>query len=77
MGCHFQPKLSNPQESLKVTWHWIAASSSREVYRMDDNQESLDSQHPDYRGRVTFLAKELQEGWAKIKVNTASEAFRS
>lgn len=68
MGCRFQPKLSNPLDYLKVTWHWIAATSSREVYRKDNSPESLASQHPDYQGRVTFFTEELQEGWAKIKV---------
>lgn len=76
MGCRFQPKLSDPLDSLKVTWHWIAATSAREVYRMDDGVEHLASQDPDYRGRVTLLTEELNEGWAKLKVNTASEMFR-
>lgn len=72
MGCRFQPKLSNPLEYLKVTWHWITATSSREVYRKDNSPESLASQHPDYQGRVTFFTEELQEGWAKIKVRKLS-----
>lgn len=75
MGCRFQPKLSNPLEYLKVTWHWIGAASSREVYQKDNSPESLASQHPDYEGRVTFFTEELQEGWAKIKVHAPSEAF--
>uniref|UniRef100_A0A3Q4BZR1 Ig-like domain-containing protein n=1 Tax=Mola mola TaxID=94237 RepID=A0A3Q4BZR1_MOLML len=69
MGCRFQPKLSNPQDPLKVTWHWISGTSSREVYRMDDRMEVSASQDPAYRGRVTLLTEELKDGWAKLKVS--------
>lgn len=75
MGCRFQPKLSNPQDLLKVTWHWMSSTSSREVYRMDDRMEVSASQDPAYRGRVTLLTEELKDGWAKLKVNTVSEMF--
>lgn len=75
MGCRFQPKLSDPVDDLKVTWHWIAATSTREVFRMEDMKDHLESQDPDYRGRVTLLNEELNEGWAKLKVNTASGLF--
>lgn len=76
MGCRFQPALSKSGEYLKVTWHWITASSSREVYWVDGGVERLASQHPDYRGRVALLREGLEEGWARIKVNAASEIFR-
>lgn len=80
MGCRFQPKLANPQDNLQVTWHWIAAaqdagSPSREVYRIENGVEQFTSQDQDYQGRVTLLTEELKEGWAKLKVNTASEKF--
>lgn len=70
MGCMFQPKLYNYEDSLKVAWHWISATSTREVYQMDDGVEHLKSQDPGYLGRVTLLTEELKEGWAKLKVNT-------
>nr|XP_046231802.1 coxsackievirus and adenovirus receptor homolog [Scatophagus argus] len=69
MGCRFKPELLNPQDHLKVTWHWIASSSEREVHQMDNNVEHLVSQHPDYRGRVRLLADELKNGWAKLQIS--------
>ncbi len=76
MGCRFQPILSNPKESLKVTWHWITSNVNREVYSMYNSVEQLESQHPDYQGRVTLLTDALKEGWAKLQVSTANEMLR-
>ncbi|KAM9338166.1 uncharacterized protein ABDE67_017725 [Symphorus nematophorus] len=69
MGCRFQPKLSNPDDHLTVTWHWISSTLLREVYRIDNGVEHLESQHPDYQGRVRLLTEELEEGWAKLQVS--------
>ncbi|XP_054468529.1 programmed cell death 1 ligand 1-like [Anoplopoma fimbria] len=69
MGCRFQPKLSNLNADLKVTWHWISSTSFREVYRMDNWKEHLASRDPDYRGRVKLLTEELHEGRAKLQVS--------
>lgn len=81
MGCRFQPKVVNPQDNLQVIWYWIPASQGagrpREVSRIEKGVEKVTSQSQDYRGRVTFLTEELKEGWAKVKVSTASEMFLS
>lgn len=77
MGCRFQPKKSSPGDALKVTWHWVTQGSFREVYRIDNGVEQLANQSPDYRGRASLLTEELEEGWAKLQVNTASKMFRS
>lgn len=74
MGCRFQPKLSNPQAHLKVTWHWIMGPSIREVYWIDNGKEHLASEV--YSGRVRLLTEELKDGWAKLQVNTSCEIFR-
>lgn len=76
MGCRFQPKLSNSNADLKVTWHWIHTNLVRDVYRMDNWKENLASRDPDYQGRVRLLTEELQKGWAKLQVNTGSDVFR-
>lgn len=76
MGCRFQPKLSNPDADLKVTWHWIVPGSDREAYWMENGKEYLASQHPNYRGRVRLLTEELKDGWAKLQVSTGSETSR-
>ncbi|XP_051268928.1 butyrophilin subfamily 1 member A1 isoform X1 [Dicentrarchus labrax] len=68
MGCKFQPKLSDPSDYLKVTWHWTGSNSIRDVYRMDNRSEDA-FQHPDYRGRVRLLTEELTEGWAKLQIS--------
>lgn len=73
MGCRFRPKLSTPNADLKVTWHWIGSPSVRDVYRMDNMKENLATQDPDYRGRVTLLSGELQEGRTKLQVSTGSD----
>ena len=77
MGCRFQPKLSNPKDDLKVTWHWITSTLTREVYRMDSKGEPLASQHPDFKDRVKLLTEELEEGWAKLQVSNSSKMLRS
>ncbi|KAM8827815.1 uncharacterized protein AB9W97_004086 isoform 1-T3 [Spinachia spinachia] len=69
MGCKFQPKPSNRNADLKVTWHWIGSSSVREVYRMENWEELSASRDADYRGRVTLLPEELDEGVAKLQVS--------
>lgn len=73
MGCRFQPKPSNPDAELKVTWHRIAGSSVQEVYQWDKRVGNSASQ--EYLGRVKLLTEELQEGWAKLQVVTGSDAF--
>ncbi|KAL6097015.1 cd274 [Pungitius sinensis] len=69
MGCKFQPKPSNRNAELKVTWHWIGSSSAREVYHLENWVEVGVSQHPDYRGRVKLLTEELEKGEAKLQVS--------
>lgn len=69
MGCRFQPKLSNPDANLKVTWHRIIPNFDREVYWLENGKEKLVSQHPDYRGRVQLLTQELKDGWAKLEIS--------
>ncbi|XP_034048023.1 programmed cell death 1 ligand 1 isoform X2 [Thalassophryne amazonica] len=69
MGCRFKPIPSNPYSGLKVTWHWITSTVTREVYQLDNGVENLASQYPDYRGRVKLLSKLLKEGWAKLQVS--------
>lgn len=66
MGCKFYPKPSHPQNDLKVTWHWTAASPYQEVIRIDKAVEHSTSQK--YQSRVKFLTDELKDGWAKIQV---------
>ncbi|GAA6231911.1 uncharacterized protein LOC108879218 [Lates japonicus] len=67
MGCRFQPKLTNPQADLKVTWNWLSSTSSREVYQMNNGKEH--SASPEYQGRVRLFIEELNEGWAKLQVS--------
>ncbi|GLD55223.1 uncharacterized protein AKAME5_000774600 [Lates japonicus] len=67
MGCRFQPKLTNPQADLKVTWNWLSSTSSREVYQMNNGKEH--SASPEYQGRVRLFTEELNEGWAKLQVS--------
>lgn len=69
-GCSFEPRLSHPRQDLEVKWHWIDHTSNREVYWMKNHVEQTETQHPDYRGRVTLLKEELKQGWVKLKVNT-------
>ncbi|XP_076613405.1 butyrophilin subfamily 2 member A2-like isoform X2 [Chaetodon auriga] len=72
MGCRFQPKPSNPDDHLKVRWHWITSTlfrEFREVYRMDNGVEQLATQSPDYQGRARLLTEELEEGWAKLQIS--------
>lgn len=64
LGCKFQPGLSASDSNLKVSWHWISSTSSREVYRLDNGVY----QDPDYLGRATLLREELENNWAKLKV---------
>lgn len=66
MGCRFQPGLSS--SDLKVTWHWISSSSTREAFQLDNGVEQLASQDPVYRGRAVLLREQLEDGWAKLKV---------
>lgn len=73
MGCRFQPKPSNPDTDLKVTWHWITSASALEVYQMNKGQEHSISQ--EFQGRVKLLMEELKEGWAKLQVITGSDVF--
>lgn len=68
MGCGFQPGLTVSASDLKVMWHWISTTSSREVYQLDKGLEQLASQDPIYRGRVALLREELENSWAKLKV---------
>lgn len=68
MGCRFQPGLSVSASDLKVTWHWISSTSSREVYRLDKGLEQSATQDPIYRGRVALLRDEMENSWAKLKV---------
>ncbi|XP_034457955.1 CD276 antigen-like isoform X2 [Hippoglossus hippoglossus] len=67
MGCRFQPKLSNPDPELRVTWHWIKSGDAREVYRMNNGVEK--SATPEYQGRVKLLTEQLRNGWAKLKLS--------
>ncbi|KAK2888389.1 hypothetical protein Q8A73_019837 [Channa argus] len=67
MGCKFQPKPSNPQAQLKVTWHWLNSTIVREVYQLNNGLEHPASQ--EYKGRVRLLTEELKEGWAKLQVS--------
>ncbi|KAM9840994.1 programmed cell death 1 ligand 1-like [Aulostomus maculatus] len=69
MGCRFQPVLSTPDPSFSITWHWVTPSLVREVYRMDNLEERLGSQHPDFKGRVRTLTEELKGGWARLQVS--------
>ncbi|KAI3362398.1 hypothetical protein L3Q82_012696 [Scortum barcoo] len=69
MGCRFQPKLSSPNASLKVTWHRIISGADQEVYRMDNELELLASQDPNYRGRARLLHDELKDGWARLQLS--------
>lgn len=75
MGCRFQPKPSNPDAELKVTWHWIAGSSIREVHQWDNRVGNSASE--EYLGRVKLLTEELEEGWAKLQVVIGSDVFLS
>ncbi|XP_070781071.1 uncharacterized protein [Enoplosus armatus] len=68
MGCRFQPKLLNPHDDLKVTWHRINPSP-RKVYRIDNGTEDLAFQDLDYRGRVGLRTMELKDSWAKLQVS--------
>lgn len=76
LGCRFEPKPVNSPTELKVTWHWIASETSREVYQRDKGKDILESQHADYQGRAKLLTEELDKGLAKLQVNTESEACR-
>ncbi|KAM3599266.1 uncharacterized protein V6R79_002818 [Siganus canaliculatus] len=68
MGCKFRPKPSNPNDPLRVTWHWISGTA-REVYQMDNGVESLSTQDPDYRGRVKLLTEGLKDGLVRLQVS--------
>lgn len=68
LGCRFKPGLSASDSNLKVTWHWISSTSSREVYRLDNGVEQPAYQDPVYLGRATLLREELENNWAKLKV---------
>lgn len=67
MGCRFRPELSSPRAYLKVTWHQMS-SPARQVYWMENWEERQESQ--EYRGRVKLIKEELQDGMAKLQVNT-------
>lgn len=66
MGCRFRAGL--PASDLKVTWHWISPSSTREAYRLDNGAEHPATQDPVYRGRAALLREQLEDGWARLKV---------
>lgn len=66
MGCRFQPGRAS--SDLKVTWHWISSTSTREAYRLDNGVEQSATQDPVYRGRAALLREELEDGWARLKV---------
>lgn len=75
MGCRFQPKPSNPDSELQVTWHLLTANPVREVYQYQWDNRVEPSKSQEYLGRVKLLTKELQEGWAKLQVIFGSEVF--
>lgn len=76
MGCSFRPKPSTPLADLKMTWLRFPPDSGSLVYRMDKGKELLDSQDPDYKGRVKLLTEELENGLAKIQVSRCRDMFR-
>ncbi|XP_026153861.1 programmed cell death 1 ligand 1-like [Mastacembelus armatus] len=67
MGCRFKPKPEDPQAQMRVTWHWITPTFTREVYQLDNGVEHVPS--PEDHGRVKLLSDELKEGWAKLQVS--------
>ncbi|XP_035632651.1 programmed cell death 1 ligand 1-like isoform X2 [Oncorhynchus keta] len=67
MGCRFQPGGQGPD--LSVIWHRIWPPPVVEVYRLENRQEDLTSQNPQYRGRVRLVTEEITNGWAKIEVS--------
>lgn len=70
MGCSFQPLPPANLTPITVTWHWISPGGPiREVYRMENGLEKLNSQHQDFQGRARLLTNELQKGWAKLQIS--------
>ncbi|KAM9516753.1 programmed cell death 1 ligand 1-like isoform 4-T6 [Salvelinus alpinus] len=67
MGCRFQPGGQGP--NLSVIWHRIWPPPVVEVYRLENRQEDLTSQNPQYRGRVRLVTEEMTNGWAKLEVS--------
>ncbi|KAK6315652.1 hypothetical protein J4Q44_G00131760 [Coregonus suidteri] len=67
MGCRFQPGGRGP--NLSVIWHRIWPPPVVEVYRLENRQEDLTSQNPQYRGRVRLVTEEITNGWAKLEVS--------
>ncbi|XP_064798133.1 programmed cell death 1 ligand 2-like isoform X2 [Oncorhynchus masou masou] len=67
MGCRFQPGGQGPD--LSVIWHRIWPPPVVEVYRLENRQEDLTSQNPQYRGRVRLVTEEMTNGWAKLEVS--------
>uniref|UniRef100_A0A8C6Q7C9 Ig-like domain-containing protein n=1 Tax=Nothobranchius furzeri TaxID=105023 RepID=A0A8C6Q7C9_NOTFU len=66
MGCKFNAKPSDPQNSLKVTWHWRTSSQYLEVIQLSSTMEQSTS--PRYQDRAKMLLNELKHGWAKLQV---------
>ncbi|XP_015236525.1 PREDICTED: programmed cell death 1 ligand 1-like isoform X2 [Cyprinodon variegatus] len=66
LGCKFSSQPENPQNGLKVIWHWMT-SNPQEVMRLEDSVESFAS--PKYHGRVKLLSDELKNGWAKLQIS--------
>ncbi|XP_029484303.1 programmed cell death 1 ligand 2-like isoform X3 [Oncorhynchus nerka] len=67
MGCRFQPGGQGPD--LSVIWHRIWPPPVVEVYRLENRQEDLTSQNPQYRGRVRLVTEEITNGWAKLELS--------
>ncbi|KAK2819050.1 hypothetical protein Q5P01_024611 [Channa striata] len=68
MGCKFQPKPSNLQAELKVTWNKLYSNNQfRQVYQLDNGVERPASE--EYKGRTRLFTEELNEGKVKLQVS--------
>lgn len=73
LGCRFQPKPSNPDAELKVTWQRTGDTSVQEAYQWDNRVGHSASE--EHLSRVKLLTDKLQEGWARLQVIIGSDAF--
>ncbi|KAK6494252.1 programmed cell death 1 ligand 1-like, partial [Huso huso] len=68
MECRF--KMEGSLDSINVYWHHMLSNGSEyEVYTLLNGKQDLQSQHPEYKGRVHMKPDLLRMGRAELEIS--------